>query len=205
MSRTSRNRVLLFTVGLVGLLAGAGVVVAVSLGDRQTSQGGEVHEGVSAVDVRQDCGGDVTLVPAETATAVDVRWSDRWSASQPEHDAELTDGRLVVSVRCPGVQLVWGSTSALTVGVPAGVPVTVDSGAGDVRAEGTSGDLEVRNRCRGGRRPAGHRAADAEQRRRRRTGQRGARRAGRGRHRCRRRLGLGDRAGRRADRAHRRR
>lgn len=144
MSATSR-RVYLFSGGLLAVLvvgAGAGAVALDANG--RSGTGGDVHEGVTAVEVRQDCGGDVTLLPAAAgATAVDVAWSDRWTFGAPDHEAQLSAGRLVVTARCGGLELAWPAASDLTIRLPEGVPVDVDAGAAGVRAEQTSGDLRL--------------------------------------------------------------
>ena len=146
MSRSPHRRVYVFSGSVLAVLVvGAGVGATVVDRNGRRAEGGAVHEGVTAVEVRQDCGGEVTLQAADPGgTAVAVAWSDRWTFGQPEHEARSSDGRLVVTARCRGLELAWPAASDLTVRVPAGVPVVVDAGAGAVRAEATSGDLRLR-------------------------------------------------------------
>jgi Putative adhesin len=130
------------------LVAGAavadGALALVTVAVRQHASGSATLDGVTAVEVDlADCGGDVDVRPgaASAGAAARVSWRDGWGLRRPEHSQVVRDGRLLVRVSCPGLDLGWGASSDLALLVPAAAPVTVSGGSGDVSAAGLAGDL----------------------------------------------------------------
>ncbi len=138
---------LLVLVGalLAALLAVSGAASAVTALARQSASGGEVVDGVSAIEVRNDCAGDVDVSATSAATtgAADVRWRDSWALQRPTHRQSSDGGRLLVEVDCSGLLIGPGPSSDLVLVVPGGAVVEVETGSGDVSASGLSAPLTL--------------------------------------------------------------
>ena len=153
--RRGAGLVLVLVGALVAaVLVGLVVLSVLALAVRQSAPGGVQVEGVTEVVVENRCGGDVDVSGLGFADAgrVDAAWDDTWSFGRPRHDRSLSDGRLVLRTDCPSVRVGVDTTSRLRVEVPAGVPVEIVAGSGDVTATGLvrlddvrsgSGDVEI--------------------------------------------------------------
>jgi DUF4097 and DUF4098 domain-containing protein YvlB len=145
---TRRSKLLATGVLLVTAVGGGLGVVNYALDDSKVNAyavTGDVQE----IVVRSDSG-NVDLVPG--GARVQVRETQHFVSRKPTLDRTLTDGVLTLDGHCDAVVL--RCYSDLRVTVPAGVKVSVDADAGDVRAEAIdvpsahvrsdSGDIDLR-------------------------------------------------------------
>jgi len=146
-SVTSGRRGSVLAVRVVGgllvaavLVAGAASVVA-GFFQRHVDTTTPVTGTVTQVVVDDETG-DVVLRPAEAGSPADVTTRAYWSWNRPEVQTSLVDGVLTVSARCSG-HLFSFCGADLTLAVPAGTPVRVTTGTGDIRST-VPGALELR-------------------------------------------------------------
>ena len=140
--RRSAGAWLLVGTGAVvaAALVGTGAHSLASVAMRHSAPGSADLTGVRAVEVRlSECAGDVAVTGDAAPGAATLAWEDLWSFARPDHAQSVQDGVLRVRVTCPRWTWGWTPSSDLTLSVPADARLTVDTGAGEIRARSVGG------------------------------------------------------------------
>jgi hypothetical protein len=126
-----RRKPLIAIAAFVVLVAAAIPLTSLAFGHTKV----QTHS-IRGTDVREivvtSGNGDVDLVPSNAN--VEVRETQHYVVRPPQLDQDIEDGVLAVDSHCGNHAIVLTCYADLRVTVPAGVRVTVDADAGDVRA-----------------------------------------------------------------------
>ena len=140
--RTDRRLALLFggAFALLFTFISAFQVAAWSIGQTERSTHRELVGTFNEISVDSP-NGDVTVLPS-VDDKVRVNGQSRGTLHSPAPEISVEGSHVKVSANCP----VWGfgeCDSTVVVHVPAGTAVHVDSGSGDIVAEGVSGGVDL--------------------------------------------------------------
>jgi DUF4097 and DUF4098 domain-containing protein YvlB len=136
---TPKIVLLVFTAIVLVCACAVGVSQALQRSETATTT---VRRAVDRIVIAADAG-DIRL-QGTAARAVRLRRHSRWLWRKPHVHATLRGRTLEVRGDCPTVAAFGRCAADLTVGVPAGVDVTVRAGAADITATRLSGALDLR-------------------------------------------------------------